>query len=418
MRITAQWIRAGVVALACAGLVVVPTGASRWAANAAEPIRLGWVGPLSPPGDYAEGELMKDAAIMATDEVNGSGGVLGRPVQVFYEDTQGRPEQGTAAMERLFAQDHVIGVFGEFHSSVALAEIELAHIEGIPWVGVDVWANKITALGYPEVFRVAPTNALIVTKIADWLVAAGFKNIAVIQEKTDAGQNARETLTPILDAKGVHYDVVEADLNTTDFTAQILRFKSHTPPYDFFLTLFSGAGAYTAVSQASSVGFAPTPTTGIYNWGGPALDPTFWKNVRGAGVGLATENVGLPKKAWNKMTMAFVEGFHKRFGFDPSPQAMENYDAEMLLLEAVKSVGGTNSRAIIHALEQTSWVGLRGKYSFSLSHTPDWAYHQFMDAPVQIIQYDKIDESPLDAPIVWPRNLATVDYVYKKPGGQ
>ncbi len=413
MRIAARSIRAGIVFVAVAGLLVSPATGLHWAAQAAEPVKLGWVGPLSPPGDYAEGELMKDAAIIATDEINAAGGVLGRPLQVVYEDTRGMAEQGTAAMERLLASEHVIGVFGEFHSSVALAEIELAHLSGIPWIGVDVWANKITALGYPEVFRVAPTNALIVTKIGDWLAAAGFKNVAVVQEKTDSGLNARQTLTPILDAKGVHYDVVEADLNTTDFTAQILRFKSHTPPYDFFLTFFSGAGAYTAVSQAYSLGFAPTSRTGVYNWGGPALDPTFWKNVREAGIGLATENVGLPKAAWNKKTMAFVDAFHKKFGFDPSPQAMENYDAEMLLVEAIKSTGSTNARGIIKALEQTSWVGLRGKYAFSLKHDPDWAYHQFMDAPVHIIQYDTLDQSPLEAPVVWPRGIATVPYVYK-----
>ncbi len=408
-----RWMRVGVVALSLAGLLFAPIGGVRWAVGAVEPIRLGWVGPLSPPGDYAAGEVMKDAALLATDEVNARGGVLGRPVQVFYEDTAGKPEQGTAAMERLLAQNRVVAVFGEFHSSVALAEIELAHISGIPWVGVDVWANKITALGYPEVFRVAPTNALIVTKIGDWMVAAGFKNIAIIQEKTDSGLNARQTVTPILDAKGIKYDVVEADLSTTDFTAQILRFKSHTPPYDFFLTFFAGAGAYTAVSQAYSLGFAPNARTGIYNWGGPALDPTFWKNVREAGVGLVTENVGLPRAKWNPKTKAFVEAFNKRFKFDPSPQAMENYDAEMLIIEAIKSAETTTAKAIIRALEQTSWVGLRGKYSFSLGHNPDWAYHQFMNAPVHLIQFDKPDQSPLDAPIVWPRDLATATYVYR-----
>ncbi len=409
----ARWMRASVVALLLAGLMFTPIGGLRSATGAAEPIRLGWVGPLSPPGDYAAGEVMKKAAQLATDEVNARGGVLGRPIQVLYEDTAGKPEQGTAAMERLVLQNRVAAVFGEFHSSVALAEIEVAHRAGIPWVGVDVWANKITALGYPEVFRVAPTNALIVTEIGNWMVAAKFKNIAIIQEKTDSGLNARQTLTPILDAKGIKYEVVEADLTTTDFNAQILRFKNQTPPYDFFLTFFAGAGAYNVVSQAHTQGFAPTARTGIYNWGGPALDPTFWKNVREAGVGLVSENVGLPKAHWNAKTKAFVDAFKKKFGFDPSPQAMENYDAEMLIIDAIKRAGSANPKSIISALEKTSWVGTRGKYAFSLGRNPDWAYHQFMTAPVHLIQFDKVDQSPLDAPVVWPRQLATVKYVHK-----
>src|SRR5206468_2640470 len=127
----------------------------------------------------------------------------------------------------------------------------------------------------------------------------------------------------------------------TDFTAQILRFKSQTPPYDMLLTLFSGSAAYTVVSQASSLGFAPTARTAIYNWGGPALDPTFWKNVREAGIGLASENVGLPKVKWNAKTNAFVETFHKRYGFDPTPQAMENYDAEWLIVDGIQRAGTT-----------------------------------------------------------------------------
>src|SRR5437773_3307261 len=148
-RISGVIIGTSLVVLLLAGFIATP-GGSTWALGAAVPIKLGWVGPLSPPGDYAQGEILKNAGIMATEEINARGGVLGRPVEVVYEDTSGRPEQGTAAMERLLTQQRVVAVFGEYHSSVALAEIELAHIAGIPWVGVDVWANKITGLRSEE----------------------------------------------------------------------------------------------------------------------------------------------------------------------------------------------------------------------------------------------------------------------------
>jgi hypothetical protein len=57
----------------------------------------------------------------------------------------------------------------------------------------------------------------------------------------------------------------------------------------------------------------------------------------------------------------------------------------------------------------------RGRYTFSTSHTPDWAYHQFMDAPVALIQYDKVDQEAEDAPIVWPRDIADAKYMYLRP---
>ncbi|HKV43194.1 MAG TPA: ABC transporter substrate-binding protein [bacterium] len=415
MRLRGRWILAGIVVLLIAGLVIIPAQTMRVALSAAEPIKTGWVGPLSPPGGYAEGALMKDAAQIATDEINAKGGVLGRPLSISFQDTRGQPEEGTAAAQRLISQEHVVGITGEFHSSVFLAEMEEAHNAGIPIIAVDVWALKITAKGYPEVFRVAPNQALIASKYGDWIAAAGFKNVAVIYEKTDGGTSARDVLLPTLDKHRVHYDVVGADLNATEFTAQIERFKSHTPPYDFFMSIYSEAGAYPMISQAYSLGFAPSAHTGVANTGGPAVDPTFWKNVGEAGKYVVTEVVGLPKTAWNDKTKAFVAAFQKRFNEAPSPQAIENYDAQWILADAIKRAKSTDGKAIIAALEKTHWVGGRGLYTFSTGHTPDWAYHQFMGAPVELVQFDKVGQTPEDAPIIWPRNVANVKYMYLKP---
>jgi branched-chain amino acid transport system substrate-binding protein len=397
------------------GLVLIPAQFMGTPLNAAEPIKVGWVGPLSPPGGYAEGALMKQAAELAAEEINAKGGVLGRPIEIIYQDTRGQPEEGTAAAERLISQEHVVAITGEFHSSVFLAEMEVAHNAGIPILAVDVWALKITGKGYPEVFRVAPNQALIASKYGDWIAAAGFKQVAVLYEKTDGGQSARDVLLPVLDKHGVKYDVVGADPNITEFTAQIERFKNNSPPYDFFMTMYSEAGAYPMISQSHTLGFAPTAHTGIANSGGPAVDPTFWKNVGEAGKYLITEIVGLPKNAWNDTTKAFVEAFKKKYNQPASPQAIENYDAMLVLADAIARAKSTDGKAIIAALEQTDVVLGRGRYTFSTSHTPDWAYHQFMDAPVALVQYDKLNQDAEDAPIVWPRDIADVKYTYLKP---
>ena len=415
MRVEGRWHMAGKLAVLIGALVMVPTQFTAAPAQAQNTIKIGWVGPLSPPGGYAEGALMKQAAQLAADEINAKGGLLGKQVEVIYQDTRGQPEEGTAAAERLISQDKVVAITGEFHSSVFLAEMEVAHKAGIPIIGVDVWALKITGKGYPEVFRVAPNQALIAGKYADWIAAAGFKNVAVLTEKTDGGQSAIDVLLPGLDKHGVKYENDGADPNATEFTAQIERFKSHQPPFDFFMTEYSEAGAYPMVSQASQLGFAPTAKTGIGNSGGPAVDPTFWKNVGKAGVGLVTEIVSLPKSADNDVAKAFKAAFQKKFNAAPSPQSLENYDAMLVLADAIKRANSTDGKAIIAALEKTDIVLGRGKYTFSTGHDPDWAYHQFMEAPVALVQYDKVDQDAEDAPIVWPRNVATSKEIYMKP---
>ena len=125
--------------------------------------------------------------------------MLGRPVEIVYADTRGMPAEGRTGAERLVTQNKVVAVFGEFHSPVALAEMEVFHKYGIPFMACDVWSDQITAKGYPEVFRNAPAVSLIDVTIGQWMVAAGFKNVAIIAEKDDVGLSARTLVQQELD---------------------------------------------------------------------------------------------------------------------------------------------------------------------------------------------------------------------------
>ena len=388
---------------------------TRRRARAADPIVFGWVGPLSPPGGYAEGTNMKYAAQMAVDEINAQGGLLGRPVQMEFADTRGMPAEGRSGAERLITQNKVVAITGEFHSGVAMAEMEVVHKYGIPIMFCDVWSTAITAKGYPEVFRNAPNVALIDSEIGKWMVAAGFKNVAILAEKDDVGLLSRQTCQAELDKAGVKYSFVDADPNLTDFTSQILRFKNMQPAFDFFIAFFPEAGAYPMVRQAHDLGFAPTKQCGMYNSGGSAVDPTYWENVGDTGKFLCTENVGVPKAAWTDKTKKFVADFQAKHKAIPSGAVMEGYDGAWLLFDAVRSSGSTDGKAIISALEKTNYVGVRGQYDFSTGKEPDWAYHQFMHAPLTILQYTEVKQDQSEAPIVWPRNWATVPWTYMKP---
>jgi hypothetical protein len=88
----------------------------------------------------------------------------------------------------------------------------------------------------------------------------------------------------------------------------------------------------------------------------------------------------------------------------------------LVLADAITRAKSTDGKALIAALEKTDIVLGRGRYTFSTSRNPDWAYHQFMDAPVALVQYNKTGQAAEDAPIIWPRNIADAKYLYLKPG--
>jgi branched-chain amino acid transport system substrate-binding protein len=359
---------------------------------------------------------MKWATQFAVDEENKAGGALGKQIEVVYEDTKGTPDQGTAGMERLVNDEHVVAVVGEFHSSVALAEIAVAHKYGIPWVGTDVWADSITAKQYPEVFRVSPANSLIYTIVGNWVLESGFKNVAILQEATDYGVGAVQVLKGVLEKKGIPSSVITVQMSQQDFTPELLRLMSGNPRPDLLMMIIAGEAVYPLIKQACEQSFAPSKATALYSGGGPALEKELWETAGECAKYLIAEDVALPAAQWNDVATKFSANFEKQYSRPPTGTAMEAYDDLKIVAQAIRDAGSTKPAAIIQALEKLKFTGTRGEYSFSTEKSPAWAYHQFMKAPIMLIQYDKEGQSADQAPIIYPRDWATAKELYLKPG--
>lgn len=381
-----------------------------WPAMAEDPIAIGWVGPLSPPGNYSGGQEMQWAVQLEVDQINKAGGVLGRQIAVTYEDTKGQPAEGSAAAVRLITKDNVSAIIGEFHSSVALAEIEEAHKYGVPWVGTDVWADAITAKQYPEVFRLAPANSLVYVKAADWTVEQGYKNIAIVAENTDFGQGGGQVIAGELKAKGVPYTMATVDLNQQDFTPALLRLMSQSPRPDAIQMVIAGQAQYQLVKQACQLGLAPTAETALIGSSG-LLQKEVWEVVGPCAKNLLIVNVAQPKSQWNDKAKEFVKAFTERYNRAPTGVALEAYDTLGVVIEAIEKAGSADRAAIVKALEEIRYKGVNATYSFPTDKTPDWAYHQFKDVPFTIIQYTEENQSPEDAAIVYPKQWATTDKI-------
>ncbi|HET7411677.1 MAG TPA: ABC transporter substrate-binding protein [Pararhizobium sp.] len=389
-------------AFAALSLAVAP-------ASAADPIAIGWVGPLSPPGNYSGGQEMQWAVQLEVDQINKAGGVLGRPLKVTYEDTKGQPAEGSAAAVRLITKDKVSAIIGEFHSSVALAEIDEAHKYHVPWVGTDVWSDAITAKQYPEVFRLSPANSLIYTKAADW-AASHFKNIAIIAENTDFGQGGAKVIAAEYKKKNIHHTLVTVDLNQQDFTPALLRIMQQDPKPDLLQMVVAGQAQYQIVKQACQLGFAPTAGTALIGSSG-LLQKEVWEVDGKCAKNLLIVNVAQPKNQWNDKAKAFVKAFTERYNRPPTGVAMEAYDTLGVVVAAIEKAGSADRDAITKALEQIKYEGTNATYSFPTTKTPDWAYHQFVDVPFTIIQYTEMNQTPEQAAVVYPEKWATTDKI-------
>jgi branched-chain amino acid transport system substrate-binding protein len=404
-------------------VVVTATAEPVEEAEAAMPegdtILIGGFGPLSAPGSYQGGTEMRQAAELAVDEVNDAGGVLGKDVELIFGDTEGLPERGTAVTERLITQNKVVGLVGEYHSGVALTEMEVAHKYGIPVVFAEPWSDDVTGSGYDEIFRIAPSIDFYSSIATNYIAEVGWERIVFIVEDSDYGREQSDTWISQLEAKGItDAQVIFADPATEDFTP-ILQRIAQDPP-DMLAGVITGIGNSRMLRQSCELGLAPTATTAYY----ASIDaqyPEFWENVGECGKYVFFTYVGLPRSLWNEKTEAFMANFEERYGTTPGAPALESYDATHMLLAAIEQGGSTDPATIIQTLEEIEYTGALGDIYFEYGNhnplpddEPAWMWHQWPTPTVMIIQYTEEGQSVDEAAVVFPMERATGE-LYVQP---
>ncbi len=384
------------------------------------PIRIGAFFPLSAPGSVVGGEAMRAAMIIAADEINAAGGLLGRPVELIVVDSEGLPERGSAVSERLINQDGVVAIAGGYHSSVGVVAKEVAHNYGIPIVLANTWNDTITSVQYPEVFRIAPLSSevsAVDVKFMEWLrddAGAKLEKVVLLTENTDYGIPAAEDTARLLGEAGIDSVTFGVDIGTQDFAGIIERIKAEAP--DLIMSLATGEASYNFAQQSADAGIGPqdVPTLCDHN----ALESnSFWRNVPDGNY-CFVRRIGLPVQLYNDVALNFLAEYEARTGKEGAESyAFAAYDAVKILAQAITEAGTTDPDAIIATLEEISYVGALGKITFPVnsSNTPEQAgvdpkwWHQFPDPAVTVVQYQHEGEDSVSATVVFPETFRTGD---------
>jgi branched-chain amino acid transport system substrate-binding protein len=369
------------------------------AATAQETIKIGGLAPLSPPGGVQTGESLRDGMILAVEQLNAAGGLLGKKVDLVVEDTSGVPEKGVAAFERLASKENVVAVTGEAHSAVCSAVGPVAAKYDLTFVAGECWSDEVTAAKRPQVFRLTVANSLVFSVASDWVEAAGMKNVVVFAENSDWGFGVIDIFTKNLQDSGINVTSFTGENTTTDFTPQLLQLRRTDPKPDLVVAGFTGSAADTAIFSA----------------GADALEPEFWQVMGDKGVHVIANPAGLPGRPDTEISRAFSEAYQARFNRPANAVAMEGYDGVMVIAEAIRAKNSTSSQDIQAGLRELSWEGPRGTINFSDKTDPEWAYQQWMGVPIYVIQYTEANQTPTAAAVLWPEAERTADALLLKP---
>ena len=425
------------------------TGAYGWAAAqdcdfAAEPVRIGVLAPLSSPGAVLSGTQVQWGAEYAAEQLNAACGILldgvNHRVELSVGDSEGLPERGQNAVQRLIHENEIHALVGGYHSAVALATMGILQGEQVPTIFANPWNDNVTANGMlpyenqpPRVsvhengldyiFRISPSFSLAVPKVSDWLAAVGVSDVVIIAENTDYGVPISLKHQEELAKRGIPADIFHIELGTDDFLPLLSRIYARPQIPGALLVETTGETTLNFTHQMVELGLAPSEDTICIIDEIAYASETYWRAVPDGNYCTFIRDGTIPPlytELTDQVAAAYFEDYHEEI----TSYALSSFDALMLMADAIERAGSaTDGEAIVRAIELSDIELTTGRYHFEYgSHQPEleeeraWLWHQWPEPIITVMQYFEEGQRGPDAAVLWPPQHQTHGTLYVEYG--
>lgn len=335
---------AALLALACR-----PGRESQTAAVATD-IPVGLYGAMS-GSEASFGQATMQGVKLAAEEINASGGVLGKKIRLVIEDDQGKAEEAASAVTKLITRDNVIAVIGENSSNQSLAAAPICQANRIPMISPSSTNPNVTKKG-EYIFRVCFTDPYQGKALATFVRQnLGLTSAAILRDnKNDYSVGLAEVIREEFTRLGGKI-VAEQSYSGGDneFRPQLTTIKSANPQVLFVPGFYTDAGQIAL--QARDLGLA-VPLVGGDGWDSPTVIAIGGKAVDGC---YFSDHyfVGEERPAVQR----FVGEINKRTGKNPDANSALGYDALHILANAITKAGSLDRKAIRDQIATTKEYG-------------------------------------------------------------
>jgi branched-chain amino acid transport system substrate-binding protein len=327
-------------------------------------IRIGFFGALTgPTATFALSG--RNGALLAVEEANRAGGVLGKTIALLVEDDRGEASEAASAASKLITQDRVVALIGEFASSRTLAAAPIAQSQGIPLISPTSTNVEVTRKG-DYIFRACFIDAYqgrVLASFARRNLKAGTAAL-LVDARNDYSVGLAEAFRADFSAAGGRI-VAETKYGEgdSDFSAQLTALVPLKPDVLLVPGYYTDAGLIAR--QARSLGLSCVLLGGdgwdspkLVEIGGSALEGAYFSNHY---------SVDDPSDA----ARSFVTAYRGAYGVDPDSIAASSYDAARMLFDAMRRAGSTAGRPLRDALGKTRGLaGVTGTITMDENRNP------------------------------------------------
>lgn len=288
---------------------------------------------------------VKDAEVLAINEINEAGGVLGKQIEYVAEDGASEPSTFATKAEKLIDQDKVVTVFGCWTSASRKAVKPVFEEYGnllwypVQYEGMESSPNII--------YTGAAPNQQIVPAI-DYLIENGYKKFFLLGSDYVFPRTANMIINAQCAAKNVEVVGEEyAQMDQTDFSSIIAKIEAAQP--DVIINTLNGTGNLSFFKQMNEKNY----TADDYMTMSFSIAE---EEVKTIGADILKNHM----VSWNYyMTTdtpenkSFVEAYKNAYGQDrvTSDPAEAAYDSVYLWKAAVEKAGSFDAADVISAVE-------------------------------------------------------------------
>ncbi len=323
-------------------------------------IKIGQFASLT--GSEATFGISSDNGIkLAVEEINNTGGVLGKKIELITEDNQGKPNETQTVVQKLINRDKVAGIIGEVASSRSKAAAPICQNAKIPMISQASTNPEVTAIG-DYVFRVCfidPFQATVMSKFA--LNSMKVKKVALLIDQRNAystglADNFRKIFVEL---GGEIVEEQKYSAGDKDFKAQLTAIKYKNPEAIFIPGYYTDVGLIAI--QAREIGLT-VPLFGGDGWESEKLTEGKAKDAL-EGCFFSTH---VSSEDPNPLIQEFIKKYRAKYKSEPDAYSFLGYDAMMLMADAIKRAGSTEGDKIRQELAKTSnFKGITGNITIN-----------------------------------------------------
>lgn len=330
------------------------------AAWAADSVKIGFIGPLT--GDFVVvGIEAKQAIELLARDINDRGGLLGRRVDVIFEDDGGNPKIAAAAARRL-VKHGVVAVIGSYTSSMTESVQKIFNNAKIIQVSFGSTATSLTEKGLKYFFRTCPRDDSQANAAVKIIRKMEVKKAALLHDNSLYGKGLAEAIKKLLENSNIGVVFYNALIPGKHDYADILSSIKTTDPDIVFFSGYYPEAARLLEGRERMAWKVPF-------MGGDAVNSSVLVDIADykAAEGFYFLSPPVPADLDAPRGKIFLGRFKKIYDYSPSSiHALFAGDAFTAVTDSITELKTTDTKQLSHYLhgQYMNKAGLTGQILF------------------------------------------------------